>query len=481
MRTKKGLWISTIFLLGIIFFVSEGLNAAVVEKKTLKRKPDPVIMDGKLAREVIGSSLTNLRLYAYRDGKFEPILFQIDEMTGENGDWIMNGGPIKSLDLSNGKFDTWDKLLFMAEDIGDKVSKDDWTAGYTKGSEIEVIDPITGEKGWCYFLYFASNPPAKSTEPPYVSYDYETEIFKSDMWEAHYIITPDGFHTTYYKKHLVTKKAGGNGISYADRLKIRPRFKVFGMPINLNEEGVKCNVIGHQIGPIRLIRRLEQYVPIAGIPALRVVEDVMYYRYTATVPVQFEIPIGHPRKMGVQIVIRFGTDYTSDVLGSRCYSSTSREEGYLINGKMDDDEANYPSQMDNWRLITGDFGTFMTRTMLTREIKDNVKISMGLIDDENYKYPPEAFPGSIGYVWQDWDFSDGAKGIYHLYVEFYTIPYYKKGDEVAYLNYLDHPLKIQVGSQESTSQMLLRPEYEKRYKKHYTAKDIQNHLKKNPM
>jgi hypothetical protein len=476
----RSLGIFTIFMAGI-FLITEGLSsAAVLEKKTIKRKVDPVIMDGKLARDVVGAPLNNLRLYAYQDGKFEPILFQIDEMTGQNGDWIMTGGPIKSVDLSNGKFDTWDKLLFMADDAGDKASKDEWISGYTKGSEIEIVDPLTNEKGWVYFLHFASNPPAKSSQAPYVTYDYNTEIFSSDIWGSEYIITEGGLHSTYYKRKWNTVKSGGNGESYVDRLKIRPTFKVFGVPIRLNEEGVKANVIGHQLGPIRLIRRLEQYVKVVNVPALRVVEDVTYCRYTSTVPVQFEVPLNHPKKFGINIVIRFGTDYAPSALGSMCYSSTN-PQGFEVDGKMDDGEKNYNTALDNWRLITGDFGTFITRTMLTEETKQNVKITMGMIDDINFKHAPERYPGCIGYVWQDWDFSDAAKGKYHLYVEFYHMEKYKPGDEVRFLNYADHPIKIKSSGQEGISQLLLRPEYEKRYQKHYEPKDIQAHLKKNPM
>jgi hypothetical protein len=112
----------------------------------------------------------------------------------------------------------------------------------------------------------------------------------------------------------------------------------------------------------------------------------------------------------------------------------------------------------------------------------NVKVTMGGIDDLNFNYPPETFPGSINFVYTDWDFSDVSKrGKHHLYLEFYTPPHYKRGDEVQFLNYMDHPLKIKIGSLESDSQPLLKPEYEKRYKKHYTVKAIKKHLEENPM
>jgi hypothetical protein len=49
-------------------------------KKSLKRKVDPVVVDGSLTGEVLGCPLANLRVYALHDGAFEPIRFQIDEM-----------------------------------------------------------------------------------------------------------------------------------------------------------------------------------------------------------------------------------------------------------------------------------------------------------------------------------------------------------------------------------------------------------------
>lgn len=482
-RKQTNLLASALFVLMIVIICAGGsAGGAVPEKKTLKRFVDPILMDGALAEDLVGLPLDNLRLYACRDGVPEPILFQIDELTKENGDWILTGGPIRNDDLSNGKFDAWDKLVFMAADTGDRLSKEEWPGGYSQGCEIEVTDPLNNEKGWAYLLYFAADPPPRSTREPYVSYDYDTEKFKSKEWEADYIITDDGLHSTFYRTQLITEAAGGNGQNYVDRIKIRTRFRVFGIPISIDEEKLKCNVIGHQLGPIRLLRRVEQYVQIAGIPALRVVEDVNCYRYTATVPVEFEVPIGHPRWIGVTAVVRIGTDFNDSVRGSRFYSSTTRPEGYLVNGKMDDGEENYPSASDNWRLITGRWGTFMNRTVMNGEAAKNIAVTLGMIDDETRADPPESLPGSIGYVWQDWDFSDAAKGKYYVNAEFYFIPHYRPGDERQFLNYLDHPLHCRVGQREGVSRITYRPEkFEDRYRKHYSPEDIRKHLEKHPM
>ena len=476
-------WMLPLSLLATVWGLAAAEEGtAVLEGKTLQRKIDPVIMEGALAREVIGCSVENLRLYAHRGGAFEPIPFQIDEMTGPDGDWIMTGGPVKSVDLSNGRFDEWDRLVFMAEDTGDRVSPATWTGQAERGSQIEVVDPLTGEKGWCTFLCFASDPPARATQPPYVRYDYDTEIFQSDIWGIEYIITEDGRHTTFYKRHWVTEAAGGTGENFVDRLKIRPRITALGIPIHLNEERLRSNVIAHHIGPVRLIRRVEQYVKIGGLPAVRVVADVNYYRYGATVPVQFNVPITRPRRLGVTVVVRAGTDFGPVVLGSRAYSSVN-PDGHLVDGKGTHVLFPHDPQKDIWSLTTGKWGTYMTRVFAPRELVEaDVTFTMGMIDDLGFHDPPENFPGSVNFVFTEWDFSDVSRtGQHHLYLEFYSLPHYERGDEVRFLQYMDHPLRTRVGSRESASQPLLRPELEERYRRHWSVRAIERHLRENPM
>jgi hypothetical protein len=380
-----------------------------------------------------------------------------------DGDWIFSDGLIKNEELGNGKLDPWDKLLFMADDTGDRVTKEAWGSGYNKATEIEVIDPLTGEKGWCYLLYFASNPPTKSLEPDYVRYDHSTEILDTDCWKVQYIITKDGLHSTYYKNLWIKEDAGGNNKSFVDRLKVRIQAKLlFGaVPVRINEEGMKSNVIAYKSGPIRLNKRVEQYVHLpGGLKALRIVTDVMNYRSTITVPVRFDIPFKLDTVL-TSFVFRVGTDYNENAYGAKIYNSCN-PKGYLVNGKMDGEDTFDPG-VDSWRLITDDFGTFMTRTIFTPEIWKKIKVSMGLIDDVSKAYPPEVYPGTIGYLWQDWNLTGLKRGAYYLFMEFYCIPNYRPGKEIQYVNYLDHPLKIRVGTQEGKSQALLIPELGKKY------------------
>jgi len=456
-------FISSLIL--VLVLGTDGFGAEALAKKTLKRRVDPVIVDGKLASEVIGFPLEGLRLYAFHNGRFEPIRFQIDEMTGENGDWILSKGPIPNGDLSNVKFDTWDKLIFMADATGDRVAKEAWTPGCTKGSEIEVVDPLTGEKGWCYLLYFVSNPPARSSLPDHVKYDYKTETIEGDSWYYQYIITKDGLHSTYYKV-ISLKGKNGIGKNFVDRLKVRPTLKIAGVPLHFNEETLKSNVIAYKTGPVRAIRRVEQYVQIAWMKSLRAVVDAMYYGDVVTVPLMINMPL-KPSALGSSLVVRFGTDYSPNAFTDMWAYNSSNPKGFPINGKMDEAKKNFNPEFDTWRLVRSDQmgGAFMTRTILNPKIKENVKLTMGLIDDSTQKDPPENYPGLYGFMWQDWDISRLPRGKFWFFLEFYGIAPYKQGDEVSYCNYMDHLLKIRSGNQESVNQAMLLPELGERYKK----------------
>jgi hypothetical protein len=480
MKATRNILIISSIICVCIFLTGSVCSASseILNKKNLNRWVDPVIMEGKIAGEVTGAPLSNIRLYAYKNGKFEPIRFQVDEMT-QDGDWIFTEGPIPNAELSNGKFDAWDMLIFMADDSGDRVSKGVWTPGYTKGSEIEVIDPITGEKGWCYLLYFASNPPPRSSLPAYIQYDYDTELIQTEYKWNQYMITEDGLHTTFYDGGAPVKKSITDELKadLVDRLKIRIRFKLLfgGVTLRFNEELLKSDVLAYKVDAVRLNRRLEQYVHIpGGIKALRVVADVIEYRNMCTAPVIANIPF-KLNTFTTSAVVRFGTDYAPDVvkLGAKLYNSNN-PQGFVVDGKMDDGEKIFNPKADDWRLITAKYGeltgTFMTRTVLSPEIKKDLKITMGLIDDDTYIDPPETYPGALGFMWQDWDVTNLKRGTYHLYLEFYFPPNYKPGDEAKYVNYLDKPLKIRGGNQEVESQPMLVTNLGKLYKDSYPKK-----------
>ncbi len=466
---KKSTVISILFFLyATLVFTGTFASASdqlMETKKDLNRWPDPVIVSGSLLNTVVGKPIANLRLYAFNKGVFEPIRYQIDEMTEENGDWILTKGPLPNREMSNAAFDTWDKLLFMADDTGDRCQKEAWSQGYTEGIEIEMIDPLTNEKGWCYLLYFDDKPPARSSLPDYIQYDYETETIKTDYFGAQTIITENGEHSNFYKNLYVTEKAGGNGKNFVDRLKLRITIKMFfgSVTIRLTEGRLRGNTLAYKKGPIRLIKRLEQYVLLpGGVKAVRAVADITQYRNIGNSPITFQVPF-RMDKLVSSLIIRSGTDYNENIIGSKIYNSKNLQ-GLLVDGKMDENDLNFDNSFDDWRLITGEFGTYMNRTIPSADVKKYVDIKMDLIDDLTKPNPPEEYPGSVGFIHHIFDVGNAPKGKYVMFLEFYMIPNFSMDDVTTYRNYVDNPIRIRVGRKEAKNQSLLIANLCKKYK-----------------
>jgi len=281
-----------------------------------------------------------------------------------------------------------------------------------------------------------------------------------------YLITKDGLHTTYYNDGWFPKECGGNGVDIFDRLKIRPRIKMlFGaVTLKFKEESLCCNMMAWKVGPVRLIRRMEQYVKLpGGHKSLRVISDIAYYETVNSVPVLFNVPF----KLDTVIssaVIRIGTEYTKGATGSIAMNSEN-PKGFLVDGKMDDGEEKFNPHVDKWRILYGDFGSFLCRTVFTPEILKHVKITQGIIDDAARVDPPEEEPGAYGFMYQDWDITNLPRGSYNLFLEFYFPSFYKVGDEKEYVNYLDNPMKVSRSGQETLNQTHIIPNIGEMYQK----------------
>ena len=172
-----------------------------------------------------------------------------------------------------------------------------------------------------------------------------------------------------------------------------------------------------------------------------------------TTPIHFNFPFKIERVV-TSLFLRIGTDYAPVVKGSVFYNSNN-PQGVLINGKMDETEAALNPKADRWRVMVGKWGALMTRSVLTPEAEEQLQIVQGITDDETFLDPPETYPGCVGWTWQDWRIGQLPGGHYTFYLEFYTPPHYKAGDEVQYLNYLDSPLEIKVAGEAVENQVRL--------------------------
>jgi len=278
-----------------------------------------------------------------------------------------------------------------------------------------------------------------------------------EYWKLQYELNKKGKHTNYYKQFVIKPKGGGNGENFIDRLKVRATIKLFFGKIVLkrDEENLESYALEAWIhGPIRVVRRLEHIVkgPF-GMKLVRIVSDVQYYETMFTSPIHLNFPFKIERVV-TSLSLRIGTDYAPSSKGSIFYNSNNLQ-GVLVNGVMDESEAKFNTKADKWRVMTGTWGSLMTRSVLTPEAEKRLQIVMGVTDDETFIDPPETYPGSIGWTWQDWRVGQLPGGHYTFYLEFYAPPNYKAGDEVEYLNYLDNSLNLKVAGKEYLNQVRL--------------------------
>ncbi len=421
-------------------------------RKALKRFPDPVILTGEmLPREWLGTEIRSICVYRWKDGIFEPIRFQVDERTAQ-GDWIFPFGKKNNGFRSNGRIDPQDLILFMVKDAGGKAGDFQALSGSRVILPVELRDPVDGGTSWVYLASFPGKAPVLCSLPDYVSYDAEKEILTTDYTRAEYLITEDGLHTTFYESHSIPPGAGGSGENLVDRLKFRVEIRFFFnlLPISLHEEMLGSDVIAYIKGPIRLLRRNEQFVKLPfGIRAVKTYADVETYEGFSTVPITLQVPRGFHRIVS-SANLRFGTDYAPNVAGS-LFRSSETDEALIIDGRMSEAERKFTTRQDQWRIFYGPYGVLMTRAIYPPELLDVIQVKQGYLDDLNTPMPVERFPGSMGYAYTEIHTDKVRAGTYRIFLDFYFPPHYKPGDEVRFLQVRDNPVRIRIGDRETVN------------------------------
>ena len=236
------------------------------------------------------------------------------------------------------------------------------------------------------------------------------------------------------------------------------------MKLSFNEEAVHSNVLAYKRGPVRVVRRLEQYavVPPFNLKIVRIVTDLTNYCMFYSSPLILTVPFQLDKLVSSAHLV-LGTDYNKNAIGG-ITANSENPEGFLIDGKMDPDELAFDSTFPEWRLLHGDFGAFLNRLYVPEESLENIVVCGGYIDDLAKPDPPEAYPGSIGNLSIKIDLGKIKKGRYEMFMQESYLPHYKSGDERGFQNVMDYPLQIRVMSQESENGLFFVSALGKKYK-----------------
>jgi hypothetical protein len=416
---------------------------------------DPVLVEGKWMQPILGARLDRLRLYRFREGRYEAIRFQVDERTLE-GEWIFPHGKKNNGAESNGTLDRQDVLLFMAADAGERSDPASGPEGAASITKIELEDPVDSSRVCVHLAVHDSDPPALSPLPDYVRYKYATEEVFTATSYSKFIITEEGLHTGFSDVGAILPAAGGDGENRVDRMKTRIQIRFFFnlVPMSLHEEMLGQDVVAYRAGPIRVIRRLEQFFKLPfGLRGFTSFTDIHHYESITIVPAQVNVPKGVDRVIS-STHIWYGADLAPNAIGS-FFRNSENPEPLIIDGRMSEMERQFSPRQDSWRVLYGRGGAMLMRHVFPPEYLDMMEIHQRYVDDVTVVEPPERYEGSIGVVQTEMVSRSPKAGQYSILVEVYIPGHYRPGDEEQCLNVRDRPLRVRIHGETHTNRLHL--------------------------
>ncbi len=424
------------------FAVEYPPHPLVLERQSLDRFIDVIGMEGDFLEELLGMNIAYIGVFAFRNEveKFEPIPFQVDEMT-DDGRWVLDKGPKANPEDGNGLLDRQDVLSFYARDAGDHVAPEAWAKGYDHALELKIVDPLSQKTGWVYLLSFPV--PAERSPIRYVLYkggkpDYIWTLGFSQL----------EWFEAIYKNGYSGWAWGGGAIDSLDTLIGGYCFEMFFGRVKfcLGAHKAVTEIPTYRLGPVLLHRRIYSHMPLGmGLKSPTLVSDGWYGDGYCHAPMIVKIPFKLD-SVFTSVKLEVGTDYNRLAYGSQARTSTN-PAGFLIDGCMSPAEKKIVTEINEpnreWRLFIGPGGTMLARNMHDPGMIDTASFSLSYIDDKSFpKAAYEGHQGRVGFTSQLWDLTNVPKGTYISYTEYYSIPFYKNGDEQAYLNIFDHPLEL---------------------------------------
>lgn len=420
--------------------------------KTLTRENDPLVLPGDLVSLFHGLPIHHLRLLAHDGRRLAVIPFQIDERDPE-GNFILTGGQSAGTDIDNGRFDYNDEVVWLAKDTGSRAPREEWAAIGDRGAEIAIVDPKdASQKGWVYLIHVPENPPRLSPKD-YVSYAPGKELVRSDYYTLKYMKG-----SPFYMDIMCPEAAGGNGEDFFDRVKVRLSVEAFFHLIHItkSEEDFKSFVIGWKDGPVRVLRKVENYFRILfnlSSPSIFSVNE--YYERLTYTPVQLTIPFRLKwvfNTFGINTwTWRIYGDFPG-LKGGMAYTDRNLD-GFRFTGNHSSDyvEEHIDTSRFHWGYNTKEgVGTWFPNLLLPEMLYGIV--TLYVVDDETFLDPPEDTPGLIGGgmrgCWEEFNPDLMKKlepGTYELSLDtYFPNPSIKIGEVDEWLQIRNAPLRVDI-------------------------------------
>lgn len=434
-RVAAGAWMAAVLSLGC---AARALaqDAAPSGAKTLHRVPDPVVVTGEITPTLLGKKVEQLGLFALGAAGLAPIPFQVDEKTAA-GAYVFPGGKEANPGDGNGLLDKQDELVFMADDSGSRLDAAAWPEGASDGAEIAVSDPVDGTSGFVYLFVFDAKAPRSKAD--YVSYDPAQERITAEHYTMQY--TPGKDHI-FFSNITIPTAAGGSGVNFVDRLKLRTYIKTkLLLSLSFDEEEWDSKVAAYFDGPVRAMRMVKNRLSFMGIEVSPTVQVfATYYRDFHQAPAKIQQTVDFP-SIAKEAWFKLSVDLNEQGKGMKYYrpSPGAKDPWHVVDGVTSEDEKNLDPRRPNWHLLTGTPGTFLWFVEMPKPLAPVTDLTY--TDDLTTEDDPENVPGSIGEVAFKFDLFPLEKGNYDMRL-FYMYPeHWQPGDEKTWLTMIDKPLK----------------------------------------
>ena len=338
----------------ILLFSALGLQSVLVGAG-IQRPFDPVVIKGSQMTDFLGANANDLYVYAFKDGSWRQIPFQIDEI-----DSVIQVEGYTYFAPHNGVLDPRDELCFMAVDMGDSVADNSWinNIGSMLYQRYQVsardTSVVPARKSYAYVYRSAT---ISTVYSPYMSYKTGT-IGRSDTVHAQsYIYGQNGDEIPDF---LSIKTGSVRGPDILDRWKIR--FKGHIGPswspdyVESEESALIDSMLTVRVGPVRILHKRTYKIIWQGIDIDRTLSLYsIFYPWSYYLDISDETLGGY---LGLN-ELRQSVDYLPNVSGSLFH--WSKGTNITVNGVPDPIADSLFQVPDfNWYMLQGNWGTAVT-------------------------------------------------------------------------------------------------------------------------
>jgi hypothetical protein len=258
----------------------------------------PVVVKGAQLRAMLGAPIASLEVLAGRDGRLQPIPFQVDASTSA----IAAGSASRCSPpgANRASLGSKDELAVMLGDFGDRANAK--TPLPVGALELAVRDPPGGPE---HFAYVAAVKSPQRSAVSYMQFDSSAERVETDSYRF-------GLRHGWPRDFSLQRHRAAHGPNLLNALTVSLSARLFGLiPFATTEHDLRIGQPTVTCGPVRVTLRYNYSVRlIGGLRSPSVIVPIIFYRQYIVCPLAIRFP-WLPRLVFRDTRIRISLDYSA--------------------------------------------------------------------------------------------------------------------------------------------------------------------------